>query len=273
VATGSGAAVPLSAVARFELAQGPTAIDRYDRMRRVVIGADLVGDVPLGKAVDRVMSLPAAKSLPAGVELKQFGDAEVMGEVFESFAKAMGAGIMMVYAVLVLLFGSFLQPVTILFSLPLSIGGAIVALAITGKPISLPVVIGILMLMGIVTKNAIMLVDFAVEEMKRGLPRADAIVDAGRKRARPIIMTTIAMIGGMLPSAYGVGSGGEFRSPMAIAVIGGLMSSTLLSLVFVPAVFAVMDDIAKLGWRLFARFVGPGEEEVGPPPHAPVPAE
>ena len=270
VATGAGAAVPLSAVARFELAQGPTAIDRYDRMRRVVIGADLVGDVPLGKAVDRVMALPAAKSLPPGVEIKQFGDAEVMGEVFESFAKAMGAGIMMVFAVLVLLFGSFLQPITILFSLPLSIGGAIVALAVTSKPISLPVVIGILMLMGIVTKNAIMLVDFAIEEMKRGVPRADAIVDAGRKRARPIIMTTIAMIGGMLPSAYGVGSGGEFRSPMAIAVIGGLMSSTLLSLVFVPAVFAVMDDIAKLAWRLFARFVGPGEEKAAP---APAPAE
>ena len=176
-------------------------------MRRVVIGADLVGDVPLGKAVERVMALPAAKNLPAGVEIKQFGDAEVMGEVFESFAKAMGAGIMMVYAVLVLLFGSFLQPITILFSLPLSIGGAIVALAITGQPISLPVVIGILMLMGIVTKNAIMLVDFAIEEMKRGVPRTEAIVDAGRKRARPIIMTTIAMIGGMLPSAYGVGLG------------------------------------------------------------------
>ena len=168
-----------------------------------------------------------------------------MGEVFESFATAMGAGIMMVYAVLVLLFGSFLQPITILFSLPLSIGGAIVALAITGQPISLPVVIGILMLMGIVTKNAIMLVDFAIEEMRRGVPRTEAIVDAGRKRARPIVMTTIAMIGGMLPSAIAVGSGGEFRAPMSIAVIGGLISSTLLSLVFVPAVFAVMDDIGR----------------------------
>jgi hydrophobe/amphiphile efflux-1 (HAE1) family protein len=269
VATGSGAAVPLSAVARFELAQGPTAIDRYDRMRRVIIGADLVGDVALGKAVERVMAQPAAKSLPPGVEIKQFGDAEIMGEVFESFAKAMGAGIMMVFAVLVLLFGSFLQPVTILFSLPLSIGGAIVALAVTGRPISLPVVIGILMLMGIVTKNAIMLVDFAVEKMKSGMTRTDAIVDAGRKRARPIVMTTIAMIGGMLPSAYGVGSGGEFRSPMAIAVIGGLMSSTLLSLVFVPAVFAVMDDIAKLGWRLFSRFIGPTEEPPAPVPVTP----
>ena len=159
---------------------------------------------------------------------------------------------------LVLLFGSFLQPITILFSLPLSIGGAIVALAVTGQPISLPVVIGILMLMGIVTKNAIMLVDFAVEQMKRGMPRTDAIVDAGRKRARPIVMTTIAMIGGMLPSALRRWArAASSARPMAIAVIGGLMSSTLLSLVFVPAVFAVMDDIAELGWRLFSRFVGP----------------
>jgi multidrug efflux pump subunit AcrB len=228
-----------------------------------------------------MLNLSAAKKLPPGVELKQFGDAEIMGEVFESFAKAMGAGIMMVYAVLVLLFGSFLQPITILFSLPLSIGGAIVALAITGQPISLPVVIGILMLMGIVTKNAIMLVDFAIEEMHRGVPRSAAIVDAGRKRARPIIMTTIAMIGGMLPSAIGSGAGGEFRSPMAIAVIGGLASSTLLSLVFVPAVFAVMDDIGRGTWRLFGRFVGPVDEEaaaanavtVQPPRTLPVAAE
>jgi multidrug efflux pump subunit AcrB len=270
VATTSGTPVPLTAVARFEPGQGPTAIDRYDRMRRVLIGADLVGNAPLGAAVDKMLALPAAKQLPAGVELKQFGDAEIMGEVFESFAKAMGAGIMMVYAVLVLLFGSFLQPITILFSLPLSVGGAIVALAITGQPVSLPVVIGILMLMGIVTKNAIMLVDFAIEEMHRGVPRTEAIVDAGRKRARPIIMTTIAMIGGMLPSAIGSGAGGEFRAPMAIAVIGGLASSTLLSLVFVPAVFAVMDDIGKGVWRVFGRFVGPTDETETPPHAAPV---
>jgi multidrug efflux pump subunit AcrB len=207
--------------------------------------------------------------LPAGVTLKQFGDAEIMGEVFEGFAKAMGAGIMMVFAVLVLLFGSFLQPITILFSLPLSIGGAIVALAVTGRPISLPVVIGILMLMGIVTKNAIMLVDFAIEEIKRGVPRTDAIVDAGRKRARPIVMTTIAMIGGMLPSALGSGSGGEFRAPMAIAVIGGLMSSTLLSLVFVPAVLVLLDDIGKFVWRIFARFIGPTDEAETTEPRPP----
>ncbi len=265
VQTASGQPVPLSTVARVEFSQGPTSIDRYDRERRVLIGADLVATTPLGDAVDAVFAQPAAKSLPEGVTLKQFGDAEVMKEVFESFAQAMSAGMMMVYAVLVLLFSSFLQPVTILFSLPLSIGGAIVALAVTGNPISLPVVIGILMLMGIVTKNAIMLVDFAVEEIRSGVPRSEAIVDAGRKRARPIIMTTIAMSGGMLPLALALDSGGEFRAPMAIAVIGGLISSTLLSLIFVPAVFMLIDDMGSFIWRMFDHFVGPGGTDEGSP--------
>jgi hydrophobe/amphiphile efflux-1 (HAE1) family protein len=263
VRTASGASLPLSAVATFETGQGPTSIDRYDRTRRVTVGADLVGNAPLGDAVEAVLNLPAAKSLPPGVELKQFGDAEIMAEVFGGFGKAMAAGLMMVYAVLVLLFSSFLQPLTILFSLPLSIGGAIIALLIVQKPMSLPVVIGILMLMGIVTKNAIMLVDFALEAMARGVSRQDAIVDAGRNRARPIIMTTIAMVGGMLPSALALDSGGEFRSPMAVAVIGGLISSTLLSLVFVPAVFVLMDDAGRSLWRIFGRFVGPADDPMG----------
>ncbi len=259
VRTGSGAAVPLVSVASIEVGQGPSSIDRYDRQRRVIIGADLVGTDALGIAVEKVYKLPIVQDLAnnPGVQLKQSGDAEVMGEVFESFAYAMGAGIMMVYSVLILLFGSFLQPITILFSLPLSIGGAIFALLITGQPFSFPVVIGVLMLMGIVTKNAIMLVDFAIEEMAAGVKRYDAIVDAGRKRARPIIMTTIAMAAGMLPSALALGAGGEFRAPMAIAVIGGLIFSTLLSLIFVPAVFIVMDDVGNLIWRFFSRFVGP----------------
>jgi len=260
VVTAAGTTVPLLTVARFELAQGPTSIDRYDRTRRVILGADLIGNTPLGDAMKKVMALPAAQNLPAGIEVKEFGAAEIMGEVFESFAAAMGAGLMMVYAVLVLLFSSFVLPITILFSLPLSIGGAIIALAITQNPVSLPVVIGILMLMGIVTKNAIMLVDFAVEEIAKGVPHRDAIVDAGRKRARPIVMTTIAMVGGMLPSAMAVGSGGEFRAPMAIAVIGGLISSTVLSLVFVPAVFTLLDDVAQGLWSIFSRFVGPSDE-------------
>lgn len=260
VRTASGAAIPLSAVADFQFGQGPTSIERYDRSRRILIGADLVGETPLGDAVSSILNLPAAKDLPPGVEIKQFGDAEIMGEVFQGFADAMGAGLMMVFAVLVLLFASFLQPITILFSLPLSIGGTIVALAVTGNSISLPVVIGILMLMGIVTKNAIMIVDFAVEEMRSGVPRTEAVVDAGRKRARPIVMTTIAMVGGMLPAALAIGSGGEFRAPMAIAVIGGLISSTVLSLVFVPAVFVLMDDVGQLIWRHFSRIIGPTDE-------------
>ena len=176
------------------------------------------------------------KGLPPGITITEAGDAELAQELFEGFAEAMRNGLMMVYAVLVILFGSFLQPITILFSLPLSIGGAIIALLMTQRPISAPVVIGMLMLMGIVTKNAIMLVDFAIEAMHQGVDRTTAIIDAGQKRARPIIMTTIAMAAGMLPSALAIGAGGEFRSPMAIAVIGGLVVSTLLSLVFVPAV-------------------------------------
>ncbi len=260
VATASGAAAPLSVVADFRIDHGPTAINRYDRTRRVTIEGDLNGDAALGDAVRAIRALPTAMRLPPGVEIRETGDVEVMSEVFTSFAEAIGAGVMMVYVLLVLLFGSFLQPITILVSLPLSVGGAIGALLLTHKAISMPVVIGILMLMGIVTKNAIMLVDFAVEEIGRGTPRLDALVEAGRKRARPIIMTTIAMAAGMLPSALGLGEGGGFRSPMAIAVMGGLIVSTLLSLVFVPAAFTLLDDFGRVSWRLLSRFLGAADE-------------
>ncbi len=260
VATASGGAVPLSVVADFSIDHGPTAINRYDRTRRVTIEADLNGDAALGDAVRAIRALPTATRLPPGVEIRETGDVEIMSEVFTSFAEAIGAGVIMVYVLLVLLFGSFLQPITILVSLPLSVGGAIGALLITHKAISMPVVIGILMLMGIVTKNAIMLVDFAVEEIGRGSPRLDALVEAGRKRARPIIMTTIAMAAGMLPSALGLGEGGGFRSPMAIAVMGGLIVSTLLSLVFVPAAFTLLDDFGHVTWRALSRFLGAVDE-------------
>ncbi|MCJ2047356.1 efflux RND transporter permease subunit [Methylobacterium sp. J-078] len=255
-----GGAVPLSTVADLSLGRGPTAIDRYDRAIRVALEADMEGSDALGSLIDAILALPAAKDLPPGVTIRQTGDAEVMGEVFEGFALAMGAGLMMVFGVLVLLFGNFLQPLTILFSLPLSIGGAILGLLIFHMPISMPVVIGILMLMGVVTKNAIMLVDFAVEEMARGVDRATAIIDAGRKRARPIVMTTIAMAAGMVPSAMALGIGGEFRAPMAVAVIGGLIVSTGLSLIFVPAIFVLVDDLSGLFVRLFGRFVGAVDE-------------
>jgi len=162
----------------------------------------------------------------------------------------------------------------------LSFGGVVLALLATNNPVSMPVYIGLLMLMGIVTKNAIMLVDFAVEEVAKGVGRIEAVIDAGRKRARPIVMTTLAMVAGMIPSALAFGDGGEFRSPMAIAVIGGLLVSTVLSLVFVPSFFTVMDDIGWVLWRVFGRFVGPTDEPPdahgAPPPRrkdATVPAE
>ncbi len=260
VRTAAGASVPLSAVADISFGTGPTSLDRYDRARRVAIEGDLAGSTQLGQALAEVYALPAAKNLPAGVTLKESGDAEIMGEVFGGFATAMGAGVMMVLAVLVLLFANVLQPITILIALPLSVGGAFIALLLTGNALTLPVVIGFLMLMGIVTKNAILLVDFAIEAVQAGTDRTTALIEAGRKRAQPIVMTTIAMAAGMVPSALGLGEGGDFRSPMAIAVIGGLLASTALSLVFVPAVFTLMDDLGHVFSRIFGRFIGPRDE-------------
>ena len=254
-AHGEKGGVPLSVVADIKLDQGPTSINRYDRERQATVAADLVGNAALGDATRLIYDLPVMKTLPKGVKVSPSGDAESLNELQGGFVTAITYGLMMVYAVLVLLFGTFLQPITILFSLPLSIGGAIGALLITGKQLTTPVWIGILMLMGIVTKNAIMLVEFAIEALRAGKPREEAIVDAGMKRARPIVMTTIAMVAGMTPSALAVGAGGEFRSPMALAVIGGLIFSTVLSLVFVPAMFMVMDDVGSLIWRVGKRLV------------------
>jgi hydrophobe/amphiphile efflux-1 (HAE1) family protein len=252
---GEKGGVPLSVVADIKLDQGPTSISRYDRQRQATVAADLAGAAASGDAMAQIDNLPVMRSLPPGVRVTEGQDAEAMKELQGGFSSAMATGLMMVYAVLVLLFGTFLQPITILFSLPLSIGGAIGALWLTGKQLTIPVYIGILMLMGIVTKNAIMLVEFALESIHAGKPREEAMIDAGLKRARPIVMTTIAMVAGMTPSALAVGAGGEFRSPMALAVIGGLIFSTVLSLVFVPAMFMVMDDFGSLMWRLGKRLV------------------
>jgi multidrug efflux pump subunit AcrB len=211
-------------------------------------------------ARERFMKVIADQDLPASVSLQPSGDAEVQDEVANGFIGAMGTGVLIVLGLLILLFGSVFQPVTILLSLPLSFGGVALSLLVTDNPISMPVYIGLLMLMGIVTKNAIMLVDFAIEEIAKGIERRQAVIDAGRKRARPIIMTTLAMAAGMLPSAFALGDGGEFRAPMAIAVIGGLLVSTLLSLVFVPSFFTVMDDVGHVMQHIFGRFVGPTDE-------------
>ena len=255
VPTASGEFVPLGVVADIALASGPASIERYDRQTRVTLEADLAPGAVLGPAIAAVQALPEAARMQ-GATLQTSGDAEIMGEVFASFGQAMGAGILLVYVVLVLLFGSFVTPFTIILSLPLAIGGAIFALFLTGNAISLPVVIGFLMLMGIVTKNAIMLVEFALTAMAAGATRAEAMLDAGHKRARPIVMTTIAMAAGMMPSALAIGAGGEFRAPMAIAVIGGLLLSTLLSLVFVPSLFTVMNAAKTRVRSALARALG-----------------
>ncbi len=261
VPTASGGAVPLQAVADISIGQGPNTIERKNRERIVTIGANLPPGVPLGKATARFQELVSQVDLPASVTVAESGDAEVQQELMQSFVNAMIFGLMLVLTVLILLFKSLIQPFTILLSLPLAIGGVAAALILTGSAVSMPVLIGILMLMGIVTKNAILLVDFAIEMRRRGFSRVEAMVEAGHKRARPIIMTSIAMSSGMLPSALGVGAGGTFRAPMATAVIGGIIVSTILSLVVVPSFYLIMDDLQKLLGGMFGRFVGRKEEE------------
>lgn len=265
VPTASGRVVPLGTVADIAVTEGPSSIDRLNRERRATIGANLPPGVALGTATARFTEIVKGVELPPGVRVVTSGDAEIQAELVASFQNAMVLGLMLVLTVLILLFGSVIQPFTILLSLPLAIGGVAAALILTGSPVSMPVLIGILMLMGIVTKNAILLVDFAIEMRAKGLSRFEAMVEAGRKRARPIVMTSIAMSAGMLPSALGVGEGGTFRAPMATAVIGGIIMSTALSLVIVPSFFLVMDDLGRLLERIFGRLVGPKEAETPPP--------
>jgi hydrophobe/amphiphile efflux-1 (HAE1) family protein len=254
VRTISGGAVPLKAVADIGFGQGPSRVRRYNQVRRISLEADL-NNSQLGTALDKVHALPIYKNMPTGVQIIEVGQAQYMQELFTSFVLALVAGIMMVFAVLVLLFARIFQPITILSALPLSIGGAVLGLVVTHSPFSLSAVLGMLMLMGIVAKNSILLVDFAIEEMRAGKDRLTALLEAGHKRARPIVMTSVAMIAGMTPVALRLGAGSTFQSQMAIAVIGGLVTSTGLTLVMVPAVFTWLDDLerwagGKIGNRL-----------------------
>ena len=246
--------VMLGQVARLEMSAGPAVIDRYDRSRNVTMEVELSG-LPLGEVTAAVAQLPSVKSLPPGVKVVEVGDAEVMGELFASFGLAMLTGVLCIYVVLVLLFKDFLHPVTILAALPLSLGGAFVGLLIAQKSFSMPSLIGLIMLMGIATKNSILLVEYAIVARRDlGMSRIDALLDACHKRVRPIVMTSIAMGAGMLPIAIGWGAADpSFRSPMAIAVIGGLITSTVLSLLVVPAVFLYIDDAEQWLRRLFKR--------------------
>ena len=232
----------LGNVVTFSMDSGPAQIDRLNRSRNVVLDVEL-GGRPLGEVFADAIALPSLINLPAGVTRAELGDTKEMQALFASFGLAMAIGLLCIYMILVLLFHDFLQPITILGALPLSIGGAFVALLVTGMSFSMPSLIGLLMLMGVVTKNSILLVEYAITARRQGLERNAALIDACHKRARPIVMTTIAMTAGMLPIALGWGSDPSFRAPMSIAVIGGLMTSTLLSLLVIPAVFTYVDDL------------------------------
>lgn len=261
VTTGTGASVPLNTVADIRIAEGPSLVERLNRERRATIGANLPVGVALGTASARFKEITDSVELPPSVRVAESGDAEIQAELMGSFGNAMIMGLMLVLTVLILLFKSVIQPFTILLSLPLAIGGVAAALILTSSAVSMPVMIGILMLMGIVTKNAILLIDFAIEMRRQGMDRVKAVMEAGHKRAQPIVMTSIAMSAGMLPSALGVGEGGSFRAPMATAVIGGIIVSTVLSLVVVPAFFLIMDDLSRLLFRLTRNMIGSKEVE------------
>jgi multidrug efflux pump subunit AcrB len=250
---GRSGAVPLASVAELSLGAGPARIGRLDRMRNVTLSIEL-GRYVTGDLNKVVQALPSLRNLSVGVNQLSTGDAERMTELFGSFGLAMAIGILCIYCVLVLLFHDFMQPATILAALPLSTGGAFLALWITQSGFSMSSVIGLLMLMGIVTKNSILLVEYAVVAYRdQGMSRLDALMDACHKRARPILMTTIAMVAGMLPIALGIGSDSSFRGPMAIVVIGGLITSTVLSLLVIPVVFTYVDDLLLWLRRLVAH--------------------
>jgi len=254
---GARGPVPLRQVAELQLTSGPAQIDRYDRLRNVNFEIELNGQ-SLSEVQAAAAALPSLANLPPGVTKAEVGDAEAFAELGQGFALAMGTGVACIYIVLVLLFHAWVQPVTILGALVLSIPGAILALFVTGTDLSMPAMIGMIMLMGIATKNSILLVEYAiVAQREQGLSRLDALLDACHKRARPIVMTTLAMGAGMMPIALGFGTDPSFRAPMAIVVIGGLITSTFLSLLVIPVLYEVVDDLIQR----FSRRKAKGQEE------------
>jgi multidrug efflux pump subunit AcrB len=264
---GARGPVALSNVATLEVSSGPAQIGRYDRARNINFEIELNGQ-PLGKIQELADQLPSIRNLPPGVITQAVGDAEAMQDLVSGFSLAMGAGVLCIYIVLVMLFHAWVQPVTILAALLLSIPGALLALWITKTDVTMPAMIGIIMLMGIATKNSILLVEYAVmARREHGMNRWDALLDACRKRARPIVMTTIAMGAGMMPIALGFGTDPSFRAPMAIVVIGGLITSTFLSLLVIPVVYTIVDDFIELtmkGVRRLRRSPRPAVAEVQP---------
>jgi len=269
VPTSSGGSVPLKAVADIGFGSGPTSIQRTNQIRRIAVGADLAPGVVSGDVWPKINNLPTLKKLPNGIQKLNLGDQKWQGELLYYFVLALAAGVLLVFAVLVLLYRRFLAPFVNMGSLLLAPLGATIALHIAGQPLSLPVFIGILMLFGIVAKNSILLVDFAVEMMNHGMEKNEAIWEAGHKRAQPIVMTTVAMVAGMLPTALSLSGDGSWRAPMGITVIGGLIFSTLLTLLLVPSYFSIAISIESRLGRLFHKVIGSEAHATGQP----VPAE
>ncbi|ATC26080.1 efflux RND transporter permease subunit [Caulobacter vibrioides] len=263
VPTANGGSTRLDTVAELSFQAGPAKIDRFGRKRQVTVEADLNNGAQLGEAMADVDSLPTMKNLPAGVAPASAGDQEAFVELFTGFAVALLSAVGLVFGVLVLLFRSFFKPITILSALPLAIGGAFFGLLVMGQSLSMPSLIGFLMLMGLAAKNSILLVEYAIEQERAGMSQREAILDACHERARPIVMTTLAMMAGMLPTALGIGTGAEFRQPMAVAVIGGLITSTVLSLVLVPVVYEIVDDFEMWLKPKLARIITPREAPKG----------
>ncbi len=263
VPTQTGGSVPLKVVADISFGSGPTQIDRIAQQRQLTIGADLAPGVIEGDAQKQIAALPAMKDLPIGVSKLDVGQSKAQGELVSNIIIAVFAGFFLLFAVLVLLYRRFLPPFVNLGSLFLAPLGACIALRIAGMAVSLPVYIGLLMLLGIVAKNSILLVDFALEEMGKGVRRLDAIIDAGHKRAQPIVMTTVAMVAGMLPTAINLGGGDSFRAPMGVTVMGGLILSTALTLLIVPSSFSLAVGFERaIGTRLGRRLISyrPGDD-------------
>jgi HAE1 family hydrophobic/amphiphilic exporter-1 len=268
VPAGAPAFVPLGQLAQIVPSFGPSQIDHYQRERVVSIGANVEG-ASFGKVSQTVMRKLRDVQLPAGYHVSAGGQAQSQSEVFGSIFVALGVAVMLMYLILVVQFGSFLDPLAILISLPLSLIGVVLALIITRDTLNLMSLIGVILLMGIVAKNAILLIDFAKwAHTDRGLDRRAALIEAGRIRLRPILMTTLALIAGMIPVALGLGEGADFRAPLGRAVIGGVITSTVLTLIVIPTVYEILDEWRE---RLLARFAGRASVHAPAPPPAPIP--
>jgi multidrug efflux pump subunit AcrB len=274
VPTTTGGSVPLKLVADIGFGAGPTRIERINQVRRVTVGADLAPGKVSGDAMPKIEALPSLQNLPLGVNKIESGQSKWQQELITNFLIAVVAGILLVLAVLILLYKRFMPPFVNMASLLVAPLGGTLALMATGNPISLPVYIGLLMLIGIVAKNSILLIDFALEEMDKGVDKLTAIIDAGHKRAQPIVMTTVAMVAGMIPTAISLSGDSSWRAPMGITVMGGLILSTVLTLLIVPASFSLALGVERRMGRYARKLITyRGVEDHGPAPEAHQPAE